>query len=105
MRMEQFNALVDEQLNYCTKLLKAKGTEYSKDVDRLSTFKKAGILQNETPKQALLGMLAKHLVSIADMCNAPQKESTARWVEKIGDSINYLILLRAIVEEENASNE
>lgn len=105
MRVDQFQKIADEQLAHCAKLLRSKGEEYSKETDRLSTFKKAGVLQNETPKQALFGMLAKHLVSVADMCESTQVEPYDRWIEKISDSINYFVLLRAIVEEERADNE
>ncbi len=68
--------------------------------DRLAHFKKAAAITGTTPKEALLGMLAKHLVSVSDMCTDGGTYSLDRWDEKITDSINYLILLRAIVEEE-----
>ena len=100
MQLERFNKVVSDQLQYTEALLKTKGSEYVKTSDRLAAFKKAGFLQNETPKQALLGMLAKHLVSISDMCSSDTDEPRERWIEKITDSINYLILLRALVEED-----
>lgn len=100
MQLERFNKVVSDQLQYTEALLKIKGAEYVKTSDRLAAFKKAGALQNETPKQALFGMLAKHLVSISDMCSSDTDEPRERWIEKITDSINYLILLRALVEEE-----
>lgn len=99
MKIDRFNKVVQDQLEYSASLLVTKGNEYVKGSDRLAAFKKAGALQNETPEQALLGMLAKHLVSISDMCVANAGEPLERWVEKITDSINYLILLRALVEE------
>lgn len=54
---------------------------------------------NCTPKQALLGMLSKHLISVSDMC-VSGSYSKQLWTEKITDSINYLLLLKAMVEEE-----
>lgn len=105
MRTNQFQKIADEQLAHCAELLRSKGEEYSKETDRLRSFKKAGALQNETQKQALFGMLAKHLVSVSDMCESKQVEPYDRWIEKISDSINYFVLLRAIVEEEHAGNE
>ena len=55
---------------------------------------------DSTPKAALFGMLAKHLVSVSDMCLDKEKYHKEVWSEKITDSINYLLILAAIVEEE-----
>ena len=49
---------------------------------------------------ALAGMLAKHIVSLYDMCFADGMSFDAgTWDEKITDSLNYLFLLKAIVKE------
>lgn len=52
-------------------------------------------------------MLAKHIVSLYDMCFADNAVfRPEEWDEKITDSINYLVLLRAIVKEgEEADSE
>jgi len=100
MQLDRFNKVIKDQLQYCEALLVSKGDEYVRTTDRLAVFKKAAVFQNETPKQALLGMLAKHLVSISDMCVADSKETSELWSEKITDSINYLLLLWALVEED-----
>lgn len=98
---KDFEKVVLEQLDFSKNLLIFKGREYSLEEDRLIAFKRAAGLQNETPKQALCGMLAKHIISIYDMCESGKVFTTERWKEKITDSINYLILLRALIEEEN----
>ena len=110
MTQEQFDTVVTDQLQHCMELLTAKGREYTQDMetvhemDHLSHFKKAAALMGQSPEQALMGMLSKHLVSISDMCSEKYyyfpKEM---WQEKITDSINYLLILRAMIEEE--SNE
>ena len=69
-------------------------------VDRLAHFKKAAVVLNTTPRAALMGMLSKHLISVSDMCMGEQQYSKEQWDEKITDSINYFLILRAIVEEE-----
>lgn len=105
MNNADFEKVIDEQLIRCQKLLTGKGHEYAegadKDLatDRLAHFKKAAAIQAETPEAATFGMLAKHLVSIADMTRSKQVYPLDRWDEKITDSINYLLILRAIVEE------
>lgn len=108
MKITVLNKVVKEQLETCEKLLIGKGYEYAPDavdensVDRLAHFKKAAAIIEGSPKEALLGMLAKHLVSISDMCVDGHEYSLERWSEKITDSINYLLILRALVEEDNA---
>ena len=58
------------------------------------------LLQHTTPERALAGMLAKHIVSLYDMCFADGVSFDAgTWDEKITDSLNYLFLLKAIVKE------
>lgn len=100
MTNERFEELVSDQLQASVDLLVVKGAEYSLVDDRLASFKKAAALQGETVKQALCGMLAKHVVSVYDMCMTDGRFSIARWNEKITDSINYLLLLKAAVMED-----
>jgi hypothetical protein len=100
MTQQEFEKVVNKELEYVKALLLTKGKEYSLEEDRLIAFKRAAALQNETPKQALCGMLAKHIVSVYDMCMSDDVFSLGRWSEKITDSINYLLILKAIVEEE-----
>ena len=86
-------------LEHCTNTLINKAKEYATE-DRLHNFKIAATLQGITPIQALAGMMSKHTVSINDMCRGGEYP-LGMWDEKIGDSINYLLLLRALVEEKN----
>ena len=98
---EVFEKIVRGQLEKCTSLLLTKGKEYSPYADRLLAFKRAAALQGETPAQALCGMLAKHVVSVYDMCMSGNQFSMEKWDEKITDSINYLLLLAAVIRDEN----
>lgn len=118
MTIKDFDAAVHTQIGLCESMLVSKGQEYAADVyanestenslvkgqpepDRLLHFKKAAAIMNTTPKVALLGMLSKHIVSVSDMCTDKDTHySLEKWGEKITDSINYLLILRAIVEEE-----
>lgn len=52
------------------------------------------------PKEALAGMMAKHTISVYDMCRSGKDYPIELWNEKITDHINYLLLLKAIVEED-----
>lgn len=100
MNQENFDGVITDQLNRCKQLLLSKGKEYAENkVDRLHTFKRAASLQGINPERALLGMLTKHVISIYDMCAVPEKYDEVLWDEKITDAINYLLLLRAVVDE------
>ena len=109
MNQKDFNEVIVRQTDRCKSLLMAKGAEYAPkavktaEVDRLARFKKAAVVMNSSPKAALMGMLSKHLISISDMCTDERQYSREQWDEKITDSINYFLILRALVEEE--SNE
>lgn len=111
MIQADFNHVIYDQMERCEDMLVAKGTEYAPDVtrdsdlDRLAHFKKAAVIMNTTPKVALMGMLSKHLVSVSDMCTDGKEYSIERWDEKITDSINYLLILRAIIEEEKSEKD
>ena len=101
MSNEEFNEVVNDQLEYCYRLLCKKGDEYDSDsCDRFHSFKVAAALLGETPQQALTGMLAKHTVSIFDMMRTGSSD-LAKWEEKITDHINYLLLLKGLIMDEN----
>ena len=106
MIQKEFNDVIISQTERCKSILVSKGTEYApkaikeSNVDRLAHFKKAAVVMNSTPKAALMGMLSKHLVSVSDMCTDDKAYPKEQWEEKITDSINYLLILRALVEED-----
>ena len=105
MKIDVFNKVVKEQLLVCEHLLTGKGHEYAPDavdesnIDRLAHFKKAAAIIDGTPKEALLGMLTKHLVSISDMCTDGRSYSLDRWTEKITDSIYFGSLLLPVTPQ------
>lgn len=70
MTPDQFDLILDHQINTCIATLGTKGSEYSKDVDRLHNFKLAAQLQETTLAKALAGMMAKHTVSVYDMIHS-----------------------------------
>lgn len=106
MKSKEFNQILNQQLEKCKDVLSAKNKEYSAGGDRLSNFKVASMLQSEHPLKSLLGMMTKHTVSISDMINDVNHDQRypeiKDWDEKITDSINYLILMKALVLETDA---
>lgn len=97
----EFNLVFEKQVERCEQTLQRKKKEYTGDSqDRLSAFKVAAAMQGCKPERALAGMMAKHIVSLYDMCYADnQIFDMAVWDEKITDTLNYLFLLKGIVEE------
>ena len=107
MDTNTFNKIVDERLNECVNVLCQKADEYA-TADRLHNFKSAASLMKCTPIGALGGMMVNHTVSVYDLIREHEAGvaiSQEMWAEKIGDSINYLLLLTALIEEENQLEE
>lgn len=106
MNTSMFDDILKQQILCCVETLTAKACEYATE-DRLHNFKTAAEMQGITPIQALAGMMAKHTVSVYDMCAASRDEifPVEMWEEKITDHINYLILLRALVHEDRQEEE
>jgi hypothetical protein len=111
MTAEVFGVLLQERILQMRAVLGVKAKEYASSTDRLHNFKTAATLPcaergynmgSETPGQALMGMLRKHWVSVMDMVNghAEDVQYTDKQIdEKIGDAINYLVLLEALLKE------
>lgn len=103
MNTETFNKIILEQIERCENTLCKKAEEYATE-DRLHNFKVAATIQNCLPTTALGGMMAKHTVSVFDMLTELEKGNSfpiELWNEKIGDSINYLLLLAALIREQD----
>lgn len=101
MNSEQLEMIIEHRLSHCKMLLTKKGLEYA-PVDRLANFKRAGKLLNCSPAKALIGMKAKHDVSILDIVDKIERNEKISYEmlqEKISDTINYLLLLEAIIRE------
>ncbi len=101
MNSEWFEKVIKEQIKTCEDVLIGKAKEYATDDDRLHNFKNAAGMMSCDPKEALAGMMAKHTISVYDMCRSGKDYPIELWNEKITDHINYLLLLKAIVEEDH----
>lgn len=101
MNSEWFEKVIKEQIKTCEDVLIGKAKEYATDDDRLHNFKNAAGMMSCDPKEALAGMMAKHTISVYDMCRSGKDYPIELWNEKITDHINYLLLLKAVVEEDH----
>lgn len=103
MTQSEINDIFDATIKRSRDVLCSKADEYVGKGDRLSNFKHAAHLQNVKLPTALAGMLCKHTVSVYDMISryeSGESFSEEKWSEKITDHINYLILLQAVLAEE-----
>lgn len=100
MNSEQFEKIIEDQIETCKGILLKKAGEYATGGDRLHNFKAASGMMGCAPTDALSGMMAKHTISIYDMCRSGHSYPMELWNEKITDHINYLLLLKAAVVEE-----
>jgi hypothetical protein len=94
-----FSKLVDDRCGKIKAVLSSKADEYSSEKDRLHNFKAAAMAKGETPFEALWGMYMKHWVAVQDMIQSEEVPSQEWLDEKIGDSINYHILLEGLFTE------
>lgn len=100
MNSSEFNEVVMDQLQMCMDTLGMKAGEYAQNDNRLHNFEMAAGMMGCDRKEALAGMMAKHTISIYDMCRDNRYHPYDIWCEKIQDHINYLLLLKALVVDD-----
>lgn len=110
MTNEEFETIKNGCIAEINRVLGNKAREYSSKQDRLHNFNEAKkIMRCNTREYALLGMLNKHTVSVTDLILKYEKEGILpdenTLEEKTGDSINYLILLKACFLEDIDKHE
>lgn len=103
MTHEKFREVLERRFKLTEDVLANKSREYSSGEDKLHNFRVAAGYISGQPEQALWGFLVKHLVSIGDMIaeleDTSPDISREKWDEKVGDAINYLCLLDALIAE------
>jgi hypothetical protein len=100
MEREEFNKLVNRRLAECKRVLTLKAFDYADDEDRLHNFKAGAALNRQTPIQFAWELATKHIIAIADKI-ANRELMTPEFIkEKMGDVINYMLLIEALNEEE-----
>ena len=98
MNTADFEGILNYRLKRISEILNSKAKEYAIE-DRLYNFKRAAEMQRTTPAKALIGMFMKHMVSVMDLAEGSIPDTSDMINEKIGDAINYLILLEALLKE------
>lgn len=102
MTSERFDEVVKRGLNRSFTVLVEKAKEYAMDGDRLHNFNRGSQVSGESRERVLKGFMLKHLISVFDIIDNIDKGiiPTEEFIdEKIGDSINYLLLLEASLHD------
>jgi len=103
MTSKRFNEILEQRIALMRSVLAAKKKEYATDDDRLRNFNRAAMIQCISPESALIGMWCKHLVSILEivdnMDDGIALAPLALIQEKIGDAVNYLVLLESMLTD------
>ena len=102
MNSKQFDEVMERRIELIRKVLITKRAEYAPEGgDRLHNFNRAAAMLGCTRERALIGMWTKHIISILDIVDniESKKPSMALIEEKIGDAVNYLLLLEAMLKE------
>jgi len=102
MNSKRFDWIVEKRLEAIKNTLVIKAKEYANDTDRLHNFNAAAIKSNQSREKALKGFMLKHEVSLDDIINNIDKgilPTRALLNEKMGDIINYYILLEASITD------
>src|SRR5680860_1600857 len=108
MNKAQFEQHVQECKSRIGETLTEKAKQYRRNDNPFHNFDKAAEMNWITAERALMGMMAKHEVSIRDIVDDidnGKHPSIEMLSEKIGDNINYLILLEGIIKRRLGENE
>jgi hypothetical protein len=101
MTREDFSRRVEKRIDLVRQTLLTKHKEYAKDDNVFRNFDEAagGLSLHSTSAEVLWSYMTKHLVSIKDIVSDNTPVTNEIVSEKIGDVINYLILLEAMLNE------
>lgn len=99
----KFDEVINNRITHIKKTLASKGKEYARGNNRFHNFDRGAAITGQTPTKVLSGMMLKHLISVLDIVDDIDQgvwPTTDLKDEKIGDLINYLILLDGLIERQ-----
>ena len=99
MNIDQFEVILKNMQLKQDLTLVRKAKEYASEDDRLHNFKKIAEFIGITPAQVAMVLMLKNLVSLNDAIFNMVPMSDEFLDEKIGDPYNYLVLIRALIED------
>ena len=102
MTEKEFQDVLTTRLTKIKETLSSKAEEYATDNDKLHNFNVGARLTVQTRERVLWGFAIKHYISFLDILDSLDKGKlpTETLVdEKIGDLINYLVLVEASLKD------
>ena len=102
MKVEKFKELLEKRFNKTRKVYSKKMNEYANDLDVFQSFKEGvGFSFQDTPEGVAWEYACKHFESIKTIVSKIPNEIPSDELidEKIGDAINYLIILEGLIKE------
>jgi hypothetical protein len=96
----EFDAIVEERYRQSKAVLQQKAEEYAHGGNRFHNLDVAARTDAVTPVQAAWGMWLKHFVSVRDMVKGNCGITEELIDSKIGDAINYLLLMEGLLRRE-----
>jgi hypothetical protein len=102
MKIKDFKNLLEKRFEKTRKTYSIKMNEYATDLDVFQSFKKGvGFSFHDTPEGVAWEYACKHLECIKTIISKlPDEVPTDELLEeKIGDAINYLIILEGLIKE------
>jgi len=102
MKIKDFKDLLEKRFEKTRETYSRKMNEYATDLDVFQSFKKGvGFSFHDTPEGVAWEYACKHFESIKNIISkCPDEVPTDELLnEKIGDAINYLIIIEGLIKE------
>jgi len=105
MKKDEFNGILKEMIKEEMQCLTVKNEEYTVgSEDSLNNFKSVAEEVGITPIKAWYVFFNKHIRSIANYIKTGSEKSNEPIEERIMDARNYLVFLRALIQESKKEN-
>lgn len=102
MSEDRFFSYLNWRLGRIVDILGKKGKEYSTEDNKLHNFDRGAVKTGKIREEIILDFMLKHQISVDDIVENIKKGILAKEdlvEEKIGDIINYYILLEASIKD------
>lgn len=100
MTPKHFDKWTERLLWRVRTVLESKAAEYSNHDDRLRSFKVNAAEFGGTPSEECWAQLKKHLTALSDLARGIHPPDPAVVWERAGDSMGYIVLLSALLLED-----
>jgi ASC-1-like (ASCH) protein len=102
MKDKEFQEVLQQRLKKIEQTLGQKAKEYAAEGDKLHNFNVGARMTGQIREKVLWGFALKHYISFMDILDDMELgklPSEAMVDEKIGDLINYLVLVEASIKD------